>query len=69
MRPVVLPVVKVAQTAFVGALIPTYWRHYGPANFLWFSDVALLASVPALWLESPMLASTQAVNVLVPESL
>ena len=60
--------VKVTQTAFVGALVPVYWRQYGPGNFLWFSDVALLTSVPALWLESPLLASTQAIGVLVPET-
>ena len=60
---------KAAHTAFVGILIPTYARQYGPGNFLWFSDVALLTSVPALWLESSLLASTQAVGVLVPESL
>jgi len=60
---------KAAQTAFVALLIPVYWRQYGPANFLWFSDVALLSSVPALWLESPVLASTQAVGAFVPESL
>ena len=60
---------KLAQTAFVTILVPVYARQYGPGNFLWFSDVALLASVPALWLESPLLASTQAVSVLVPESL
>lgn len=60
---------KITQTAFVAVLIPTYWRQYGPGNFLWFSDVALLTSVPALWLESPALASTQAVGVLVPEAL
>jgi len=60
---------KAAQTAFVALLIPVYWRQYGPANFLWFSDVALLSSVPALWLESPVLASTQAVGAFVPESM
>lgn len=31
--------------------------------------MALRTSVPALWLESSVLASTQAVGVLVPESL
>lgn len=62
-------VLKTTHTAFVIVLIPTYWRQYGPGNFLWFSDVALLASVPALWLESPLVASTQAIGVLVPESL
>lgn len=60
---------KAAHTGFVMILVPTYARQYGPGNFLWFSDVALLTSVPALWLESRLLASTQAVAVLVPESL
>lgn len=32
---------KLAYTLFVCALVPIYWRQYGPANFLWFSDVAL----------------------------
>ena len=60
---------KVAHTAFVVVLVPAYVHQYGPGNFLWFSDVALLTSVPSLWLESSLLASTQAVSVLVPESL
>jgi hypothetical protein len=60
---------KVAHSTFVAVLVPTYWRQYGPGNFLWFSDVALLTSVPALWRESPVLASTQATGVLVVESL
>jgi len=34
---------KVVYTLFVCALVPIYWREYGPANFLWFSDIALLA--------------------------
>ena len=49
--------VKVSVTLFVCLLIPVYWMQYGPANFLWFSDVALLMTVPALWLESALLAS------------
>jgi len=54
---------KVAYSFFVAFLVPIYWRCYGPANFLWFSDLALLITVPALWLESPLLASMQAVSV------
>ncbi len=50
-------------------LVPVYWRQYGPGNFLWFSDVALLAAVPALWLEHRLLASTQAIAILVPETV
>jgi hypothetical protein len=67
-RPSRLPrTLKVSHTLFVVVLVPIYARQYGPGNFLWFSDVALLTSVPALVFESRLLASTQAVSVLVPE--
>ena len=58
---------KIAYTAFVVFLVPVYWRQYGPANFLWFSDIAVLLMAPALWLESPLLVSMIALAVLVPE--
>jgi hypothetical protein len=61
--------VKVAYTIFVCALVPIYWRQYGPANFLWFSDIALLALVPGLWLENALLASMMAVSVVFFEAL
>jgi len=60
---------KVAYTIFVCALVPIYWRQYGPANFLWFSDIALLALVPALWLENALLVSMLAVSVVFFEAL
>jgi hypothetical protein len=63
------PWVKVLSTLFVGILVPFYWRHYGPANFLWFSDIALFLTVAALWAESPLLASMQAVSVTLLEFL
>lgn len=56
--------VKIVYTAFVAVLVPAYWRRYGTANFLWFSDLALMLGLAALWLESPLLASMQAVAVL-----
>src|SRR5439155_14563924 len=59
---------KVAYTAFVVALVPIYRRQYGWRNFLWFSDIALFMTLPALWLERPLLASMPAVSVLVPEA-
>jgi hypothetical protein len=58
---------KITYTLFVCVLVPIYWRQYGPANFLWFSDIALLALVPALWLESPLLISMMALAVVLPE--
>jgi hypothetical protein len=58
---------KVLYTILVCILTPIYWRYYGLANFLWFSDLALLITLVALWLESPLLASMQAVSVLLLE--
>jgi hypothetical protein len=59
--------IKVAYTLFVCVLVPVYLRHYGLANFLWFSDVALLATVPALWIESRLIVSMMALAVVLPE--
>ncbi|MEX2559984.1 MAG: hypothetical protein WD403_08715 [Pirellulales bacterium] len=61
--------VKVVYTAFLCVLVPYYWKTYGPANFLWFCDVALLVALAALWLESSLLASMQAVAIVVPQML
>ncbi len=60
---------KVGWTAMVLAIVLIYWRHRGPANFLWFSDIAFLALVPGLWLESPFVVSLAACMVFVPELL
>jgi hypothetical protein len=58
---------KLAYTAFVALLVPVYLHYYGPTNFLYFCDVALLLTVPALWLESRLLASMGLVGMLVPQ--
>lgn len=62
-------VLKVAWTALVTVIVPPYWRVYGPANFLWFSDLALFGTLAALWLESPLLASMNALSVAALETL
>jgi hypothetical protein len=54
---------KMLYSAFVAVLVPAYRWHYGPANFLWFSDIALLLTLATLWSESPLLASMQAVSI------
>lgn len=59
--------IKVGYTLFLLVLVPVYWAHYGPRNFLWFSDIALLMTGAALWLECPLLASMMALAVLLPE--
>lgn len=60
---------KLAYTAFVLCIVVIWWRNYGWKNFLWFSDIAFFAAVPAMWLEHVALASVLAVAVLVPEIL
>jgi len=62
-------VLKLGYTLFVAVLVPIYLRHYGPANFLWFSDVALLATALGLWVESPLILSAMTVAVALPEIL
>jgi len=58
---------KVFYTLFLCVLVPVYWRHWGPKNFLWFSDIALLTTGVALWLESPLLASMMTLAIGLPE--
>jgi hypothetical protein len=55
--------VKLAYTAFVAVLLPIYWYNYGPTNFLYFCDIALLLALPGLWLESALLISMCAVGI------
>ena len=59
--------IKLGYTLFLLVLVPVYWAHYGPRNFLWFSDIALLTTGATLWLESPLLASMMMLAVLLPE--
>jgi hypothetical protein len=61
--------IKVAYTLMVAVIVPVYLAYYGPANFLWFSDVALVVTGLALWMESPLLVSMMTVGVLLPELL
>jgi hypothetical protein len=66
---VIPPGLKIIYTLFVCVLVPIYWRQYGPTNFLWFSDIALLALAPALWLENALLVSMLAILVVFFEAL
>jgi hypothetical protein len=58
---------EVAYTLFLCVLVPVYWIHWGPRNFLWFSDIALLVTGVALWLESSLLASMMTLAIALPE--
>ncbi len=59
--------IKALYTLFILVLVPVYWAHHGPKNFLWFSDIALLTTGVALWLENSLLASMMTLAVLLPE--
>jgi hypothetical protein len=61
--------IKLAYTVFVAVTAAVYAVKYPLSNFLWFSDIALLATVIALWLESALVASMMAVAILVPDLL
>lgn len=60
---------QLAYTAFVAYIVVIWWRNYGWRNFLWFSDIAFIGAVPAMWLGNAQLSSVLAVAVLVPEIL
>jgi hypothetical protein len=60
---------KLAYTAFMAVLIPVYWYHYGPTNFLYFCDVALLLTLAGVWTENKLLISMSAVGILLPQAL
>jgi hypothetical protein len=60
---------KITYTAFMSVLVPYYLWAYGPGNFLWFCDVALIVTLVALWMESRYLSSMQAVAIVFPQVL
>ncbi|MDO8479623.1 MAG: hypothetical protein Q7W02_26195 [Candidatus Rokubacteria bacterium] len=61
--------VKVAHSSLVAILVPCYWVTYTPWNFFYFCDVALLVTGVAIWIESPLLVSMQAIAITLPQIL
>lgn len=55
---------KLLYGLFLCVLVPVYWRHYGPANFLWASDLALFLVFVSLVTERPLLNSMMVIGVL-----
>ena len=60
---------KLVYTAFMAVLVPVYWTNYGPTNFLYFCDMALLITLAGIWLESPLLVSMCAVGIIGSQTL
>jgi len=53
----------------MAVLIPVYWHQYGPTNFLYFCDIALLLALVGIWRESALLVSLPAVGIILPQAL
>ena len=60
---------KLAYTAFMAVLLPVYLANYGPTNFLYFCDIALLLTLAGIWTENRLLVSLPAVGILIPQAL
>src|SRR5215471_5293202 len=60
---------KIGWTIWVVAWVPCYWNQYGLHNFLFFCDLGNLLIMLALWLESSLLFSWQAVSLLLFQTL
>lgn len=60
---------KIAWTLWVVCWAPIYWKQYGVQNFLFFCDLGNFIIAAALWSESALLFSWQAVSLLVFQSL
>lgn len=53
----------------MAVLVPYYLHAYGPTNFLYFCDIALLLTLLALWREWSLPASAALVGILLPQLL
>ena len=60
---------KVLWTLWVTVWAPLYWKQYGAQNFLYFCDLGNILITIALWTESVLLFSWQAVGLLVFQTL
>lgn len=58
---------RILYTAMVCVLVPVYVMEYGFSNFLWFSNIALLATLVAIWMGNRLLVSMMALAVVLPE--
>ena len=60
---------KIAWTAWIFVWAPIYYKQYGVQNFLFFCDLGNILITLALWFESSLIFSWQAVSLLVVQVL
>ena len=58
---------RTVYTVLVCVLVPVYVWRYGFGTFLWFSNIALLTTLAAIWLRNRLLLSMMALAVFLPE--
>ena len=54
---------KLAYSAFMAVLLPVYGYYYGPTNFLYACDLALILTLIGVWTESALLISMCLVGI------
>ncbi len=60
---------KILWSIWVALWIPIYWHRYGAQNFLYFCDIGNILIAVALWLESRLIFSWEAVGLLLFQTL
>ncbi len=65
MTPPVFPVLRWVGVAWLAVYVPSYAFAYGLENFVFLCNLAVFLVVAGLWLESPLLLSSQAVGILI----
>ena len=48
---------------------PSYWRTWGPANFVHLCDMAVILTCIGMWTHSALLISSQAVGILIVDAV
>src|SRR5579872_1805286 len=59
-----LPWQRWLAIAWLAIWIPTYWRTWGPSNFLQLCDIAVVLTCVGIWTGSSLLISSQAISSL-----
>jgi hypothetical protein len=67
-RPIPL-LIKLGFSAFLAVHLTLNLRFYGPLNYLWFCDLALLTTFIALWTNNRLLLCMTAVSLFGPSAL
>jgi hypothetical protein len=60
---------KLVLTAYMALQLSEYLMNYGPTDFLYFCDVALLLAFLGAWIESSLLVSMCCIGILLVQTV